>query len=159
STKATTEATEPAPDPSPAPAPTATQDTPTNSTGDASTTTSSGECKRLNNACGIAPQCGCAPTQTCDIVNSKGSAACITAGNAPMGQPCTASSGCAIGLTCMFGTCHAFCNDSSKPCTQPGTGSCVQVTTEDGKDVPNLTVCRVACAPHDPNSCGGKTKA
>ncbi|MBX3200881.1 MAG: hypothetical protein KF894_22270 [Labilithrix sp.] len=120
-----------------------------------------GECARAapSNACGVSPQCGCAPRETCDVVDSSGNAKCVTAGSAPMGHPCTATAGCAVGLTCIFGICHAFCGDPSKPCTQPKTGACAQIRTTDGPDVPNLAICRIACAPHDAASCGGTTSA
>ncbi len=107
-------------------------------------------------ACGVSPQCGCSDGRTCDVVDLKGNARCVKAGEVPMGHPCGATANeCAAGLTCMFGTCHAFCNNPGGACSQPGTGACVQVKTTDGADVPNLTVCRIACEPADPNSCGG----
>ncbi|HVJ95120.1 MAG TPA: hypothetical protein VM580_35325 [Labilithrix sp.] len=84
---------------------------------------------------------------------------CVTAGEAPMGHPCTGTEDCATGLTCIFGICHAFCNDPTKPCSQANTGVCDQIKTTDGDDIPNLAICRVACEPHDPSSCGGKTSA
>ncbi|MBX3204596.1 MAG: hypothetical protein KF764_05975 [Labilithrix sp.] len=145
---------------SPAPTATATPVTPS-TTNDAGATTPDDDCKRAapSNECGVVPQCGCAPTHTCDVVDSKGTARCITAGKAPMGHPCTATAGCALGLTCIFGTCHAFCNDATKACTQPGTGACAQITAQGGAAVPNLAICRVACALHDPSSCGGNTNA
>lgn len=112
-----------------------------------------------SNACGVVPQCGCAPTHTCDVADALGNVRCVTAGNAPMGQPCTATAGCALGLTCVGGTCHAFCDAPGEACARPGTGKCVQITTTGGAKIPNLAVCRVSCAPHDPTSCGGKTVA
>ena len=115
------------------------------------------DCKRAapSNACGVSPQCGCSAGRTCDVVDSNGNARCVKAGEAPMGHPCTSSGGCGVGLTCVFGTCHAFCNNPGDACGQPGTGACTQVKTTDGADVPNLAVCRVACEPHDPATCGG----
>lgn len=145
----------------PAPTTNATQVTPTKTTRDAGTSNPDDDCKRAapSNECGVAPQCGCAPTHTCDVVDMKGTARCITAGKAPMGHPCTATAGCALGLTCIFGTCHAFCDDPKKACSQPGTGACAQIEMSNGTAVPNLAVCRVACELHDPASCGGKTNA
>ena len=115
------------------------------------------DCKTVapSNACGVAPQCGCSEGRTCDVVDALGNARCVKAGDAPMGHPCGSTTECAAGMTCVFGTCHAFCNNPGDACSQPGTGACVQVKTTDGADVPNLAVCRVACAPHDPASCGG----
>jgi hypothetical protein len=102
----------------------------------------------------VSPQCGCAEGKTCDVVDQRGSARCVSAGSVAMGHPCEASGDCALGLTCVFGTCHAFCNDPGQACGEPGTGDCAQVKTTDGDDVPNLMVCRVACEPYDEASCG-----
>jgi hypothetical protein len=154
-TASTTETTDPD---NPSSGPGGSHDAPSTPTGNAGPT-SPADCKLgPNDVCSPSPQCGCSPTQTCDIVNTKGTTACVTAGNAPMGKPCTATAGCALGLTCLFGTCHAFC-DAKGTCSQPGAGACLQVQTEDGADVPNLRVCQVACELQDPNSCGGKTNA
>ena len=158
---AATEETREPDEPAPAPSASGTQVTPSKTTSDGGATTPDDDCKRAapSKECGVVPQCGCAPTHTCDVVDPPGTARCVLAGNAPMGHPCTATAGCALGLTCIFGTCHAFCDDPSKACTQPGTGACLQVETQSGSAVPNLAVCRVACDLLDANSCGGKTNA
>lgn len=124
---------------------------------DASSTSADDECKLAppTNACGVSPQCGCEPGQTCDVVSVNGSVRCVRAGETPMGHPCGSTADCAVGMTCVFGTCHAYCSDPGQACSQPGTGACVQVVTTDGDDIPNFAVCRVACEPHDPASCGG----
>ena len=115
------------------------------------------DCKTAppTNMCGVSPQCGCAAGKTCDVVSTGGSARCVSAGTKPMGHPCSATAECAVGMTCVFGTCHAFCSKDGEQCSQPGTGACTQVKTTEGKDVPNLAVCRVACEPYDPGTCGG----
>ncbi|MBX3258945.1 MAG: hypothetical protein KF782_04450 [Labilithrix sp.] len=145
----------------PAPTTTATPVTPSKTTSDAGSTAPDDDCERAapSRECGVVPQCGCAPTHTCDVVDAQGTVRCITAGNAPMGHPCTATAGCALGLTCIFGTCHAFCDDPSAVCTAPGAGACAQVNGSGGAPIPNLAICRVACALHDPSSCGGVTNA
>jgi hypothetical protein len=112
-----------------------------------------------SNKCGVAPQCGCTLAQTCDVPDSSGNAECVVAGTAKMGAPCVATAGCAVGLTCLFGTCHAFCGNPGSACTAAGTGSCVQVKDTASMPVPNLSVCRVACDLRDANSCGGTTAA
>lgn len=112
-----------------------------------------------SNACGVVPQCGCSKAETCDVVDSKGTAKCVAFGKATMGRPCTATAGCAQGLTCVFGTCHAFCDKPGTACAQAGAGDCIQVAAQGGTAIPNLAVCTVQCAPHDPLSCGGKTNA
>ena len=142
------------------PPPPPPQPTPVTPTGDASVPPP-GDCKTAapSNACGLAPQCGCAPSETCDVVDAQGTVACVAFGKAAMGHPCTATPGCAKGLTCLFGTCHAFCGEPGKACAEQGTGACVQVAGQGGGAIPNLAVCRVSCAPHDPSSCGGETNA
>ena len=132
---------------------------PTESAPDSDATAAPGECKRAapSNVCGVSPQCGCDAGKTCDVVDSVGTARCVTAGSAPMGHPCTASADCTTGLTCIFGICHAFCSDPTKPCSQPKTGACSQIQTMEGAEIPNLAICRVACEPHDKTSCGGTT--
>lgn len=145
-----------APDASPPPPPAPEAPKPASDGGD-----EADPCKRAPPSllCGVAPQCGCSPTETCDVANTLGEAACVTAGKAAMGWPCTATAGCSRGLTCIFGTCHAFCGSPGTACGIAGTGACLQVTTQSGTDVPNLAVCLIACAPHDPTSCGGETNA
>ncbi len=112
-----------------------------------------------SNKCGVAPQCGCTLAQTCDVPDSSGNAECVVAGTAKMGAPCVATAGCAVGLTCLFGTCHAFCGNPGSACNVASTGSCVQVKDTASKPVPNLSVCRIACDLRDANSCGGTTAA
>jgi hypothetical protein len=135
---------------------------PVTSTGDASVPDAPDTCVRTapSNACGLAPQCGCAGggTETCDVQDATGNVACVAAGKAAMGHPCTTTAGCAAGLTCVGGTCHAYCDTAGAACGQPGTGSCLQIQSN-GVDVPNLKVCLVSCDLRDANACGGTTAA
>lgn len=112
-----------------------------------------------SNKCGVAPQCGCGAGETCDVEDGSGNVGCVVAGNAPLGHACTSTAGCGLGLTCVFGTCHAFCDAPGTACADPKNGECVQVQTQNGGNVPNFDVCRIRCALHDPGSCGGKTAA
>lgn len=118
-------------------------------------------CKRTapSNKCGLVPQCGCTLSETCDVDDASGNVACVTAGKAVMGASCISTEGCAVGLTCVFGTCHAYCGNPGSACTQPKTGGCFQVKQTGGAAIPNLTVCRVACDLRDANACGGTTAA
>lgn len=122
-------------------------------------------CKRTapSKKCGLVPQCGCALSETCDVEDSAGGVACVTAGKAPMGGACVATPGCALGLTCVFGTCHAFCDNPGSACaaTTGGvkTGACVQVKNQTGAAIPNLSVCRIDCDLRDVSACGGTTAA
>jgi hypothetical protein len=136
------------------------QSTPTSPTSDASVPdTSTCVTTPPSKKCGVFPQCGCTLAQTCDVMGSKGEVDCTTAGTAPMGHPCTATSGCKVGLTCMFGTCHAYCDKAGQACATAGTGNCIQVNATGGVPVPNMLVCLVKCALEDPKSCGGTTVA
>ena len=134
---------------------------PVTTEGDAGAQPDADDCTRTapSNKCGLLAQCGCAPGETCDVDDSKGNVACVTAGKAPMGHPCTSTSGCALGLTCVFGTCHAFCGNPGGACTQANTGACLQVNAQGGTPVPNLSVCLVKCDLRDPLGCGGTTAA
>jgi hypothetical protein len=118
-------------------------------------------CKRTapSKTCGLVPQCGCTLAETCDVEDSSGNVGCVTAGKAAMGAPCVATAGCAVGLSCVFGTCHAFCDKPGSACTAPKTGGCIQVNGAGSTPIPNLTDCRVACDLRDVNACGGTTAA
>lgn len=109
-----------------------------------------------SNACGLVPQCGCADTETCDIADLSGNVACVAFGKAPLGSPCTTTSGCAKGLSCIFGTCHPFCETAGAVC--PG-GSCLQLQSSQGDDIPNYKMCTVQCDLRDATACGGMTAA
>ncbi len=111
--------------------------------------------------CGLVPQCGCTLAETCDVADSAGNTQCVTAGTATEGKPCTTTAGCARGLTCVFGTCHELCNDTSKACTtSSGTGgACINVQTTGGGSIPGYDVCLVKCDLRDASACGGTTAA
>ena len=118
-------------------------------------------CQRTapSNKCGLVPQCGCTLAETCDVDDTSGNVDCVTAGKAVMGASCLATPGCALGLTCVFGTCHAFCGNPGSACTAANTGACIQIKAQGGTAIPNLSVCRVACDLRDVNACGGTTAA
>jgi hypothetical protein len=128
---------------------------------DAGTDGPSEVCKTTapSNKCGLVPQCGCTLAETCDVEDGAGNVGCVVAGKAAMGHPCTTTSGCTKGLTCVFGTCHAYCATAGAKCTEPKTGDCFQVKNTSSADVPNLKVCLVACDLRDPSACGGTTAA
>jgi hypothetical protein len=109
--------------------------------------------------CGLAPQCGCASNQTCDVTDvTTGAAACVEAGSAALGRGCNTTGNCVPGLTCFAGACRPYCPtaNANAPCGAPGTGLCIQiVVTSTGVNAPNDTVCLVNCQLDDPTSCGG----
>lgn len=140
----------------------APQSQPATTEGDASTAPDAPDtCKRTapSNKCGLVPQCGCTLSETCDIDDSSGNVACVTAGKAVMGAPCLGTEGCAVSLTCVYGTCHAFCDNPGNKCALAKTGDCVQLKASGGTAIPNFVVCNVACDLRDATACGGTTAA
>lgn len=109
-----------------------------------------------SNVCGLVSQCGCESSQTCDIADFSGNVRCVAFGKAAAGSPCTTTSGCARGLTCVFGTCHAFCDVDGDPCAN---GSCMALSLSDDTPIPNYEVCSHPCDLRDPMACGGATPA
>ena len=104
-----------------------------------------------NNRCGLAPQCGCANNETCDVTNAtSGATSCVTAGGATLGRPCNQSSDCLQGLTCDFGACRPYCKTPLSKCGVAGTDLCVAVLGADSKPIPNQTVCTITCDPRVP---------
>lgn len=109
-----------------------------------------------NHRCGLAPQCGCATNETCDVTNeSTGATSCVTGGAATLGRPCVETGDCVAGLTCAYGACRPYCGTPRTKCDAPGTELCVEVPDADGKPIPNLSICTVSCDPFDPKGvCG-----
>ena len=113
-----------------------------------------------SNKCGVAPQCGCAPTETCDVNDfTTGAVNCIAAGTAAPGKACTTTAGCALGSTCISGACKPYCpagvgtdGGDAGACRITGTSTCVQVVNGN-TPIPNLKVCRVACDLTNAASC------
>jgi hypothetical protein len=123
-----------------------------------STGNDAGACVKISNACGVAPQCGCTSTDTCDL-DSAGNAACVAAGLTAMGRACSSTTSCGRGMTCVFGTCRPFCAVADAGCGVQGTNVCTQVRLQDGGAIPNFKVCQVDCDLRDPNACGGTNGA
>lgn len=138
---------------------TSSQDEPVNPTSDAGSTVEPCENITPGAACGLSPQCGCAANETCDIADLSGTVACITAGRAAMGSPCTSTAGCVRGTSCVFGTCHALCGSAGGSCSEANTGACFQVQGSNATPIPNFHVCSVKCDPREATACGGSTAA
>jgi hypothetical protein len=99
-----------------------------------------------NNACGLAPQCGCASGQTCTVVNSaSGAVGCVTAGSGGLGAACLSSGNCEAGLTCAGGVCRPYCASPGSDCPGTELGECIQAVDRDGGATPNLRICLVNC--------------
>lgn len=109
-----------------------------------------------NNRCGLAPQCGCGPNETCDVTNdTTGATSCVSAGSATLGRPCTQTGDCLAGFTCAYGACRPYCSAPGSKCAVGGTDLCVQVTTADAKPIPNRAFCTIGCDPRLPAAvCG-----
>lgn len=109
--------------------------------------------------CGLHPQCGCLPSETCDIADVDGGVECVPAGTFARGARCTSTVGCARGLICMLGTCHELCAGDGQSCGDDDAGTCAQVTAQGGAPLPNAVVCQIACDLRDANACGGSNAA
>lgn len=121
-----------------------------------------GACARTppSNRCGLVSQCGCLPSETCDVFDfQEGGVGCVGYGTAALGHPCTSTAGCAKGLACVLGVCKPFCSTPGAACDGADAGACQQIRFTDGTPVPNLTVCRVRCELRTGLGCGGTNAA
>lgn len=109
-----------------------------------------------NDKCGLDPQCGCAPTETCDVTNRiTGATSCITAGTTTLGRPCQETGECAPGLACIYGACRPYCKTPRTKCSVAGTDLCVERLDDEGKPAPNASFCTIECDPRVPSAvCG-----
>jgi hypothetical protein len=99
-----------------------------------------------NNMCGLAPQCGCAAKQTCEVTNyTSGATSCVGSGTSPQGNACKTTADCATGLTCVGGACRPYCSTAGQACTGSGVGDCIQLTNTSSQNIPNAKVCTVTC--------------
>jgi hypothetical protein len=112
-----------------------------------------------SNVCGVAPQCGCAANETCDVTNtSTGAVSCVLAGGGPQGSVCTVSAQCAKGLTCQFGACRPYCGNPGGLCSGATVGICYAPANAAGAATPNLSVCSIKCDPRNPSAaCASNT--
>lgn len=104
-----------------------------------------------SNKCGLAPQCGCAANETCDVVDdTTGAVACVAAGAGALGTACTTAGAgsCAVGLTCVEAACRPYCAFAGGACSGPGVSTCYDAT-------PTRKVCGIACDPHAPSAACG----
>jgi hypothetical protein len=110
-----------------------------------------------SNACGLAPQCGCAANQTCDVTNgASGAVSCVLAGGGPTGSYCTSTTQCAKGLTCGYNTCRPYCGAAGAACAGAGLGTCTQYyDPAAGTPVTNSKVCTIACDLRSPTAACG----
>lgn len=107
--------------------------------------------------CGIAPQCGCSSSDTCDL-DDTGNKACVPAGTGVAGRPCLGTRECARGLVCSSGVCRAPCETVGASCTGAREGACgpyPKAETGAGSSI-QYTACAVTCDYGDEGSCGFK---
>jgi hypothetical protein len=109
-----------------------------------------------NNRCGLDPQCGCGPNETCDVTTvATGATSCVTGGGATLGRPCTQTGDCVAGLTCAYGACRPYCKTPRSKCGVAGTDLCVERLDANDKPLPNAAVCTITCDPRMPSAvCG-----
>jgi hypothetical protein len=107
--------------------------------------------------CGLAPQCGCKSTETCDL-DETGARSCVYAGTAKVGIACLSTRECAAGLVCANGVCRAPCATVGAACTGERAGACREYPKSSTKDggVSSVTyaACAVTCAYDKEDSCG-----
>ena len=110
-----------------------------------------------SNACGLAPQCGCAVNQTCDVTNgTSGAVSCVLAGGGTQGTYCTSTTQCAKGLTCGYNACRPYCAAAGTSCAGAGLGPCAQYYDPTaGTPVTSSKVCSVTCDPRNPSAACG----
>ncbi len=109
------------------------------------------------NACGLAPQCGCAANQTCDVTApGTGGVSCVLAGGGTLGSFCTSTTQCAKGFTCGYNACRPYCPTIGTNCVGAGLGPCAQYYDPSaGTPVTNSKVCSVTCDLRAPSAACG----
>jgi hypothetical protein len=79
--------------------------------------------------CDVLDPAACAdqPGQTCQIVDPRGSVACMPGGSGSIGDPCDGETGCRAGLACIGGECRRLCRAISggEPSCPAAEGVCV----------------------------------
>lgn len=104
--------------------------------------------------CGLAPQCGCAKSETCDL-NETGARVCVGAGTGRAGLACLSTRECATGLVCANGVCRAPCSGASAACPLSRTCSDYPRSAVDGgPSAVTYSACPVPCAYDKEDSCG-----
>ena len=104
--------------------------------------------------CDTFPQCGCEPSQACEVADASGTTYCRAANSVPASYPCNNIEDCVIGTTCVGGGCKYFCNLDTD-CEGYGA-QCFQVTGgTPAVPVPQMRVCTDHCEPWNQASCHG----
>jgi len=105
-------------------------------------------------ACRVAPNCGCADNETCELQDVSGNGACKPAGSVARGGVCTAPSECGKGMLCIDSRCEPYCSTSADCDTKQCSG-----ITLGGTAVKDVGYCSTPCDPSVPTcSDGGACK-
>jgi hypothetical protein len=76
--------------------------------------------------------CAFEPGMTCQIVDPRGKTACLPAGSAQLGEPCSTVRVCGAGLSCVGGTCRRLCRAvvGGEPSCPADEGICVHFSRD-----------------------------
>lgn len=80
------------------------------------------------NDCDVFDASSCPDGTACQIVDPTGNVACITAGSAGLGDPCSPSDHCQAGFSCVAGSCRRLCRavaGGGEPSCPAAEGVCV----------------------------------
>ncbi len=116
-------------------------------------TTACAPCGTLNgqSECNLAPSCGCAAGQACQVIDAMtGTASCVPAGSGQLDERCEELSDCAIGLSCVgmgptLQLCTSQCSASNDSACGP-TEACSQLYSGT-EPSPDNFVCLDVCDP------------
>lgn len=103
----------------------------------------------IGQACRVAPNCGCSPTQTCHLISADGAGKCEDAGSVPSGGPCTTNAECSRKSACLESTCGEYC---AKDTDCSGGASCNAVALG-GTTVTSAGICALPCDPLNAAAC------
>ncbi len=98
--------------------------------------------------CRVAPNCGCAANETCELVAADGRGECKPAGSVASGGFCKQNTECAVGLACLGGQCGAYCVKEPE-CSG---GSCAPLEFG-GTPVAGVGICTFPCDPLNASAC------
>jgi hypothetical protein len=117
---------------------------------DASTPADASTCP--TSPCDLVQQCGCGPTQACDIDGSDliGTACRGVTVAGDENDTCTAASQCGAGYVCVGDaageSCKAYCA-STTDCASPRGQCVIQLTNQTGAPIDGAVVCSSNCDP------------
>jgi hypothetical protein len=99
--------------------------------------------------CTLAPQCGCASNQACDV-SSTGNVCRADTPSGVVGTTCTADTSCAAGYTCVGdGTndsCEKYCTSNSD-CGSPRGQCVIQLIDQNMNPISGAVMCSSNCDP------------